>query len=98
MQFLNIVIQHFITTKGGSGALGIQQPYPYPPNDKMKTTTTFFFTYDHSLLPTMRKTIHETTPKPTILLHRLQQGSKTIKKSSILQPMVHQEQNVLLGS
>ena len=39
MQF-NIVIQHFITNQRGvSGALGIQQPYPLPPNDKMKKVT-----------------------------------------------------------
>lgn len=45
----------------------------------------------------MRKTIQETTPKPTILQPRLQQGSKTIKKSNILQQMVHEEQDLLLG-
>ena len=31
-----VILQHFITTKGVRGALGIQQPYPLPPNDKMK--------------------------------------------------------------
>lgn len=37
MQF-NIVIYNILSQnqKGGSGALGIQQPYPLPPNDKMK--------------------------------------------------------------
>ena len=39
MQFNIVILQHFITTKGGSGALGIQQPYPLPPNDKMKKVT-----------------------------------------------------------
>jgi hypothetical protein len=36
MQF-NIVIYNILSQnqKGGSGALGIQQPYPLPPNDKM---------------------------------------------------------------
>jgi hypothetical protein len=34
---LNIVIYNILSQnqKGGSGALGIQQPYPLPPNDKM---------------------------------------------------------------
>ena len=32
MQFNIVILQHFITkTKGDSGALGIQQPYPLPP-------------------------------------------------------------------
>lgn len=70
---LNIVIYNILsqTKRGISGALGIQQPYPLPPNDKMKTTT-LFFTYDYSLLPTMRKTIQEKVPKPKILQRGLQ--------------------------
>ena len=42
----------------------------------------------------MRKTIHETTPKPKILQHRLQPGSPQTQKQDILQPMVHTKQTI----
>jgi len=42
-----------------------------------------FFTYDHSLLPTMRKTIQENHEQPKILFTRMQSGSPQTQITSI---------------
>ena len=46
---LNIVIYNILSQnqRGVSGALGIQQPYPYPPNDKMKPLLFFLLMTTH---------------------------------------------------
>lgn len=70
---LNIVIYNILsqTKRGGKWSIGYSATLPLPPNDKMKPLL-FFFTYDYSLLPTMRKTIQEKVPKPKILQRGLQ--------------------------